>query len=92
MPGGIDPHTHMQVPFMGTVGSEDFFSGTAAGWPEDHLDHRLRHPQPATVAAEAFHTWRGWAQKSAADYGFHVAITWWSDEVARKWASWWHDG
>ncbi|OZN87841.1 dihydropyrimidinase, partial [Pseudomonas aeruginosa] len=33
---------------------------------------------------EAFHTWRGWAQKSAADYGFHVAITWWSDEVARE--------
>jgi dihydropyrimidinase len=33
MPGGIDPHTHMQLPFMGTVASEDFFSGTAAGWP-----------------------------------------------------------
>ena len=31
MPGGIDPHTHMQLPFMGTVASEDFESGTAAG-------------------------------------------------------------
>ena len=31
MPGGIDPHTHMELPFMGTVASEDFFSGTAAG-------------------------------------------------------------
>ncbi|VAW48247.1 Dihydropyrimidinase @ D-hydantoinase, partial [hydrothermal vent metagenome] len=31
MPGGIDPHTHMQLPFMGTVASEDFFTGTAAG-------------------------------------------------------------
>ncbi|MCG8371124.1 MAG: amidohydrolase family protein, partial [Proteobacteria bacterium] len=30
MPGGIDPHTHMQLPFMGTVASEDFESGTAA--------------------------------------------------------------
>ncbi len=32
MPGGIDPHTHthMQLPFMGTVASEDFHSGTAA--------------------------------------------------------------
>ncbi|MCK5042359.1 MAG: amidohydrolase family protein, partial [Sphingomonadales bacterium] len=30
MPGGIDPHTHMQLPFMGTVASEDFFTGTAA--------------------------------------------------------------
>ena len=31
MPGGIDPHTHMQLPFMGTVTMDDFFSGTAAG-------------------------------------------------------------
>ena len=31
MPGGIDPHTHMQLPFMGTVASEDFESGTSAG-------------------------------------------------------------
>ena len=30
MPGGIDPHTHMELPFMGTVASENFFSGTAA--------------------------------------------------------------
>jgi hypothetical protein len=33
MPGGIDPHTHMQLPFMGTVTMDDFFTGTAAGWP-----------------------------------------------------------
>ena len=31
MPGGIDPHTHMQLPFMGTVTMDDFYSGTAAG-------------------------------------------------------------
>ena len=30
MPGGIDPHTHMQMPFMGTVACEDFESGTAS--------------------------------------------------------------
>ena len=32
MPGGIDPHTHMELPFMGTVASEDFFSGTSAAF------------------------------------------------------------
>src|SRR5271169_298889 len=32
MPGGIDPHTHMELPFMGTVASEDFYTGTAAGF------------------------------------------------------------
>ena len=31
MPGGIDPHTHMQLPFMGTVTADDFYTGTAAG-------------------------------------------------------------
>ena len=30
MPGGIDPHTHMELPFMGTTASDDFYSGTAA--------------------------------------------------------------
>eukprot|EP01030_Chromulinospumella_sphaerica_P014579 gene14579-14374_t len=28
LPGGIDPHTHMQLPFMGTVTMDDFFTGT----------------------------------------------------------------
>lgn len=85
MPGGIDPHTHMQLPFMGTVASEDFFSGTAAGLAggtTSIIDFVI--PNPRQSLLEAFHTWRGWAQKSAADYGFHVAITWWSDEVARE--------
>ena len=31
MPGGIDTHTHMNLPFMGTVTADDFFTGTAAG-------------------------------------------------------------
>ena len=31
LPGGIDPHTHMELPFMGTVSADDFYTGTAAG-------------------------------------------------------------
>jgi dihydropyrimidinase len=31
MPGGIDPHTHMELPFIGTVASEDLLTGTTVG-------------------------------------------------------------
>ena len=30
IPGGIDPHTHLQLPFMGEVAVDDFYTGTAA--------------------------------------------------------------
>ena len=82
MPGGIDPHTHMQLPFMGTVAVDDFFTGTAAalaGGTTSIIDFVI--PNPRQPLREAYQTWRGWAEKSAADYGFHVAVTWWSDSV-----------
>ncbi len=82
MPGGIDPHTHMQLPFMGTVAADDFFSGTAAGFTggtTSIIDFVI--PDPQQPLMDAYRTWRGWAEKSAGDYGFHVAVTWWSDSV-----------
>ena len=82
MPGGIDPHTHMQLPFMGTVASEDFESGTAAalaGGTTMIIDFVIPNPQQNVM--DAYHEWRGWAQKAVADYAFHVAITWWDESV-----------
>ncbi|MDM4764709.1 dihydropyrimidinase [Pelomonas sp. SE-A7] len=82
LPGGIDPHTHMQLPFMGTVTQDDFFSGTAAalaGGTTSIIDFVIPNPQQPLM--EAYQQWRGWAEKSAADYGFHVAVTWWSEGV-----------
>lgn len=82
MPGGIDPHTHMELPFMGTVASDDFFSGTAAGLAGGTttiLDFVI--PDPGASLLEAYRTWRDRATKAAADYSFHVAVTWWSDKV-----------
>lgn len=84
MPGGIDPHTHMQLPFMGTVASEDFFTGTsaaAAGGTTTIIDFVIPNPQEPIV--EAYQKWRGWAEKAACDYSFHVAITWWDESVHR---------
>src|SRR5687767_2506252 len=82
MPGGIDPHTHMQLPFMGTVASDDFFTGTAAGLAGGTtmiIDFVI--PNPKQRIMDAWRDWRGWAEKACADYSFHVAITWWDESV-----------
>ena len=82
MPGGIDPHTHMQLPFMGTVASEDFFTGTAAGLAGGTtmiIDFVI--PNPEQKLMDAYRQWREWSEKAAADYSFHVAVTWWDDSV-----------
>ncbi|HUN94216.1 MAG TPA: dihydropyrimidinase [Burkholderiaceae bacterium] len=84
MPGGIDPHTHMQLPFMGTVAKDDFYSGTAAalaGGTTSIIDFVI--PDPRQPLMDAYRGWRGWAEKAATDYGFHVAVTWWDDSVHR---------
>jgi len=84
MPGGIDPHTHMELPFMGTVASEDFFTGTsaaAAGGTTMCIDFVIPSPQENII--EAWKKWRGWSEKAACDHSFHVAITWWDESVSR---------
>jgi dihydropyrimidinase len=85
MPGGIDPHTHMELPFMGTVASDDFFTGTSAGVAGGTtmiIDFAIPGPGQSLVGA-----WKEWshkAEKAAADYSFHVAVTWWSDQVREE--------
>jgi dihydropyrimidinase len=84
IPGGIDPHTHMQLPFMGTTTRDDFYSGTAAalaGGTTTIIDFVI--PDPQQPLMDAYRTWRGWAEKAASDYSFHVAVTWWGDGVHR---------
>jgi dihydropyrimidinase len=87
IPGGIDPHTHMQMPFMGTVAIEDFYSGTCsglAGGTTMIIDMCIPSPQQSLTAA--LDDWSDWASKAVADYGFHVAITWWSERVEQQMA------
>jgi dihydropyrimidinase len=83
MPGGIDPHTHMQLPFMGTVASEDFFTGTAAGLAGGTtmiIDFVIPNPQQRLM--DAYRQWREWSEKSCSSYSFHVAVTWWDETVS----------
>ena len=70
-----DRSPHMELPFMGTVASEDFFMGTsaaAAGGTTMCIDFGF-HTQQRIM--DAYKEWRSWAEKAACDYSFHVAIT-----------------
>lgn len=82
LPGGIDPHTHMQMPFFDTYASDDFYTGTAAalaGGTTMIMDFVI--PEQREPLLTAFYKWRGWADKAASDYSFHVGITWWDESV-----------
>lgn len=84
MPGGIDPHTHLEMPFMGSVASDDFFTGTAAGLAggtTSIIDFVI--PEVGGSLLGAWKEWRGKAEKAAADYAFHVAVTHWDDQVPK---------
>lgn len=82
MPGGIDPHTHLEMPFMGTYSADDFESGTRAalsGGTTMVVDFCL--PSPNQSLLEALQMWDNKTSKAACDYSFHMAITWWSKQV-----------
>ena len=87
MPGGIDPHTHLEMPFMGTYSSDDFESGTRAalsGGTTMVVDFCL--PSPNQSLLEALQMWDNKTSKASADYSFHMAITWWGEQVFNEMA------
>ncbi len=77
IPGGVDVHTHLDMPFGGTVSSDDFFTGhqaAAFGGTTTHIDFAIQ-PKGATLR-ETLDMWHAKARgKAAIDYGFHLAIT-----------------
>src|SRR6187551_3046388 len=82
MPGGIDPHVHLEMPFMGTYSTDDFESGTRAalsGGTTMVVDFCLPAPQQSLL--EALQMWDNKTSKASCDYSFHMAITWWGKQV-----------
>ncbi len=77
IPGGIDPHTHLDMPFMGTVSSDDFVTGTRAaahGGTTTIIDFAIQ--TKGHSALEGLETWHAKAEgKTAIDYGFHMILT-----------------
>jgi dihydropyrimidinase len=77
LPGGIDVHTHLDMPFGGTTSADDYEWGTRAaaiGGTTTVIDFALQTMgRPMT---EAFKTWRAKSEgKACIDYGLHMAVT-----------------
>ena len=82
MPGGIDPHTHLEMPFMGTYSADDFDSGTRAalaGGTTMVVDFAL--PSPGQGLLDALQMWDNKSGRAHCDYSFHMAVTWWDSQV-----------
>ncbi len=82
-PGFIDPHVHMELPFMGTVSCDDFEAGTAAGVAGGTtciIDFCI--PARGQSLLETLKEWRERSKKAVADHTFHMAITGWGDRTA----------
>src|SRR5436190_17482784 len=85
-PGGIDVHTHLDMPFGGTKSADDFESGTIAaafGGTTTIVDFAIQYK--GQRLHDAWETWMKKADgKAAIDYGFHMIITDLSDQVEEE--------
>ncbi len=82
MPGGIDPHTHLEMPFMGTYSADNFESGTRAalsGGTTMVVDFVL--PGQGQGLMDAAGMWHNKSGRANCDYSYHMAITWWGQKV-----------
>src|SRR5262245_25930355 len=82
IPGGIDPHTHMELPFGGTQSSDDFFTGTRAaafGGTTTIIDFAVQNKGESMI--QGVNNWHAKASgKCAIDYSFHLITTEFEDK------------
>src|SRR5215204_4314747 len=82
-PGGIDPHVHLDMPFMGTFSSDNYESGTRAalyGGTTMVIDFILQ--RQGNSLQSALDEWRGRANNNCVgDYSFHMAVTDFNDKT-----------
>jgi dihydropyrimidinase len=83
LPGGIDVHTHLDMPFGGSTSSDDFESGTRAaafGGTTSIVDFAIQYR-----GQTLHHAWETWMKKAEGkaviDYGFHMIVTELNDQV-----------
>jgi dihydropyrimidinase len=86
MPGGIDPHVHLDMPFMGTYSSDNYETGTRAalyGGTTMVIDFVLQKQGNSLQAA--LNEWKGRSDNNCVgDYSFHMAVTDFNDETKKE--------
>ena len=85
-PGGIDPHVHLDMPFMGTFSSDDYASGTLAalhGGTTMVIDFILQTQGRSLY--DALGAWRGRSNGNCyGDYSFHMAVTDYNEDTKKE--------
>ncbi|RMH54675.1 MAG: dihydropyrimidinase [Candidatus Hydrogenedentota bacterium] len=86
IPGGIDPHVHLELPFMGTISKDDFDTGTQcalAGGTTTLIDFAI--PPKGESMLKIIDDWDAKAKdKARCDYTYHAAVTDWNDQIAEE--------
>ena len=86
IPGGIDPHVHLDMPFMGTYSSDNYETGTKAalfGGTTMVIDFILQKQGNSLRAA--LEEWKGRSDNNCvSDYSFHMAVTDFNDETKKE--------
>ena len=85
-PGGIDPHVHLDMPFMGTFSSDNYETGTRAalyGGTTMVIDFILQ--KQGNSLRSALEEWKGRSDNNCVgDYGFHMAVTDFNDDTKKE--------
>ena len=86
MPGGIDPHVHLAMPFMGTFSSDDYETGTRAalyGGTTTIIDFVLQ--TQGKSLQHALDDWNSRAKgNTVGDYSFHIAVTDFNEDTKKE--------
>ena len=84
MPGGIDPHVHLDLPMFGTVSSDDHYTGhkaAAFGGTTTAMDFVVLESQGFQHSVDL---WMKMAEKAAIDYSFHMNLTRFDEKIAKE--------
>ena len=84
MPGGIDPHVHLDLPMFGTVSSDDHYTGhkaAAFGGTTTVMDFVVLEDKGFQYSVDI---WAKMAEKAAIDYSFHMNLTRFDEKLAKE--------